>query len=619
MTTAAPAWRDPALVLILLGSLILNTHRLGHSGLHYFDESFHAIVARNLLKHPLRPTLIDAPYLPYDHRQWGEAHVWLHKPILPLWTIAASYAVLGVNTMALRLPSAMLGTAAVALTFLIGRRLFGRPTALIAAALQASNPAIATLVQGYLFSDHVDIALLFWVEVGAYFLVRAIGSGSWTDVLAVGVAQGLAYLSKSYLAALLTGLAATAWLLPRVGLVPREDSKLKARHLLGLVAATLATAAPWTIHCARAFPLEFEHEHGYVLAHLGQGVENWGGPWDRLFFDYLITLYHAFYPALIASGVALLGSALIARRMPLWFVFAWLFGVLAPHAVSATKTPSATLIAMPAGFLLLAHLIAEGWRGRPRHLATWAAIMAVGAIRPPTIGRFGRGYPDPPRFGGVMLQATWVLEHLAIALAIVGAIEAVRWWIARGKPPSTDPSWSPCRQGLRVAALAATLVVGARVAMTAWSVTDLGSENQPFVAELADFARGRLPDRAVLLFEGDDRGEHQLAMFLLDRTCYQLRGRPADEVARRVRDSGGLPFVVTGRPAPWPRRFATARDPRALYEWQGPAIAAGPGDRPASRQRKRRRKVRRRPSVKAAVARVTRTAAQRPVRTRPNR
>src|SRR5271154_5395030 len=137
MTTPPRTWRDPILVVILLGSLVISTHRLGHSGLHYFDESFHAIVARNLLKHPLKPTLIDAPYLPYDRTHWGDNHVWLHKPILALWMIAGSFSLLGVNTLALRLPSALLGTGAVALTFLIGRSLFDRRTGLIAAALQA--------------------------------------------------------------------------------------------------------------------------------------------------------------------------------------------------------------------------------------------------------------------------------------------------------------------------------------------------------------------------------------------------------------------------------------------------------------------------------------------------
>ena len=93
-------------------------------------------------------------------------------------------------------------------------------------------------------------------------------------------------------------------------------------------------------------------------------------------------------------------------------------------------------------------------------------------------------------------------------------------------------------------------------------------EGQPFVAELADFATDRLPSRAVLLFDGPDRGEHQLAMFLLGRTCYPLRGRSADAVARSVAAAGGIPFVVTAGATPGPRSFASRLDPRGLYEWR---------------------------------------------------
>ena len=107
-----------------------------------------------------------------------------------------------------------------------------------------------------------------------------------------------------------------------------------------------------------------------------------------------------------------------------------------------------------------------------------------------------------------------------------------------------------------------------------------GARNRPFVAELAEFARDRLPKEAVLLFEVSNRGEHQLAMFLLDRTCYQLQGRPTDEVARQVRDAGGLPYIITANPGtPWNCRFVAKGDPRALYEWQAPAMASKPVER----------------------------------------
>src|SRR5213078_2160718 len=136
--------------------------------------------------------------------------------------IALCFAVLGVNAFALRLPSALLSTGAAWLTYLIGKELLDRRAALIAAALQAANPILLTLVQGYVFADHIDVALLFWVEVGVYFLTRSLRTGSWGDGLLAVVAQGLAYLCKSYVAAIILGIALIAWLLPLCRLRPKR-------------------------------------------------------------------------------------------------------------------------------------------------------------------------------------------------------------------------------------------------------------------------------------------------------------------------------------------------------------------------------------------------------------
>src|ERR1019366_1118824 len=177
----------------------------------------------------------------YDETKWGENHVWLHKPILPFWQIALSFAVLGVSTFALRLPSAILSTGAALLTYVIGKELFVRRTALIAAVLQAVNPFVLTLIHGYQFADHIDIALLFWVEVGVYFLTRSLRTGSWRDILLAGVAQGLAFLCKSYLAGILFGLALTAWLLPLCRLGKPEKCQIGPARLLAMLVVTLLT------------------------------------------------------------------------------------------------------------------------------------------------------------------------------------------------------------------------------------------------------------------------------------------------------------------------------------------------------------------------------------------
>jgi 4-amino-4-deoxy-L-arabinose transferase len=120
---------------VLLATLGLKFRNLDHTGLTHWDEVFHAVVARNVLKHPLKPTLIDTPCLPYDYKKWQDNHVWLHKPILPFWQIALSFALFGVDTFALRLPSALLSTGAAWLTYLIGKELLDRRAALLAAAI----------------------------------------------------------------------------------------------------------------------------------------------------------------------------------------------------------------------------------------------------------------------------------------------------------------------------------------------------------------------------------------------------------------------------------------------------------------------------------------------------
>src|SRR5262245_8986963 len=53
----------PALILVwVLGAtFVLKLENLDHTGLTRWDEAHHAVVAQNVLKHPLKPTIIDAP------------------------------------------------------------------------------------------------------------------------------------------------------------------------------------------------------------------------------------------------------------------------------------------------------------------------------------------------------------------------------------------------------------------------------------------------------------------------------------------------------------------------------------------------------------------------------
>lgn len=628
------------LVLVLVCSFLLKLNHLGHASIKALDESFHAVVARNLIKHPLTPTLYDRPWLAYDYRDWQSNHVWLHKPIVPLWQMAGSMALLGSSTLAMRLPSAILATAAAWLTYAIGARLLGRRAALIAATLQAFNPAITSLVHGYVFSDHVDVALLFWVELSVYCLVRAIGTGAtdtgatdtgavgsgptaWT--VAAGFAQGIAFHSKTYPAFVVTGIALVACLLLPWGFAGRPTKTgggFKARHLLILLASTLLAIAPWTIWCAVRFPRELAWEQLQVFRHLGTNVEGWAGPWDRVIFDFLVRVFHVFYPAVLAAAVVLLPRAWRERNLNLALVYAWALGVVVPFTLATSKTPTATLIGWPAMLLLLGELIARatgggagpraagqpqaggpggsaapegpggtGGRGGPGGadaagepvrrgelgghggagglgqggdsgglgfdgwcLGAWMGATVVGVLAPGRFALTGWGYPDPPRFAGVLLENLWVVRHLLAALLFAGGIGFVfRKWHSRR-----------LAEALIALASLASIWLCFRTVRTAHAITEVNRQ-QPAFAELGSAVRAHLPPNAVLLLEIREKSEHIMAMFHADRSVYPVTQASWPRIARAVAAAGGLPLLVTDQPMPLPPAFDQPLNGRRVY------------------------------------------------------
>jgi 4-amino-4-deoxy-L-arabinose transferase-like glycosyltransferase len=532
-----------ALIWVLALTFLVKLHNLDHTGFTRWDEVYHAIVARNVYKHPLQPTLVDVPYLEFDHTKWGENHVWLHKPIVPFWQVALSFALLGINTLALRLPAALLSTGAAWLTYLIGAELFERRTALIAALLQAINPFIVRLVHGYQFADTVDVALLFWVEASIYFLVHSLRTGRWRDVLLAGAAQGVAFLCKSYLAAIVFGVALTAWLLPIFRLARRGECRLSFVQLMALPAATLVVIAPWLLYCATYFPAEFEHEHAQIWRHLHTNVENWAAPWDRVVFDYLIAIHGVFYTPTLVALLALSIEAVWRRHVGLWLCYAWASGVVLPHLFAVTKTPSATLLALPAGLLLLGRLVAEATRLQRWPLGVLAGIMAMSLLFPAVVRPPGHGFPQSGALG-VMRQAMWVGEHVAGALLIGGwltvlaALLPVRW--------ARISSWL----ALAFCIVALTWLAG-KTALTAWRVTETDTNDRSAV-EIGTYVDENLPANAVLFFEAWRGDEHLATMFYSGRTCYALPVRQLDDAAHQVSAAGGIPHLVTRRRLPLP-------------------------------------------------------------------
>ena len=57
-----------SLIVILLLGFILRAFICTDMYLHEWDERFHAVVSKNIMTHPLKPTLYENPVLDYDYQ-----------------------------------------------------------------------------------------------------------------------------------------------------------------------------------------------------------------------------------------------------------------------------------------------------------------------------------------------------------------------------------------------------------------------------------------------------------------------------------------------------------------------------------------------------------------------
>ncbi len=539
-------WAGICLALILLTSSWLKLNHLGHRAITYWDESFHALTARNLLKHPLKFTLIDQPWLPYDYKSWSSNHIWLHKPPLSMWGIALSYALLGVNAFALRFPSVLLSGGAVIFTYLIGRELFDKRIGLIAAFWQAFNACSFRLIHGYLFSDHVDIALLFWVEASCYLLVRALLSGSSRTHISCGVAQGLAYLSKSYLGLLAFGISLAMWLLARLRRFPEQKHPVTFRHLLIQFAAILVTIAPWSIYALIKYPKEFIHENWYVLAHLNADIESWGATWDRPLFDYMVQIVPVIYTAVLASTVLLIYRVIRYRTWQEAFIVLWSIGVIVPHSVATTKTPSATLIVMPALVLALSVVIGRGL-SNIRYASFWAAMGLVLPTFPG--GRSNVAGRDD--FDAIEAIAPYLMANLWIVWRVIGILGfgMMIWFGMRLLTRRYRPRL--CHSAIVLLAIALTVVPAVRSVQEAKRVTDINADD-PTYLHLGQAIQRDFAENACFFLDGEPIGIHQRLMFWADRTVYMVGNRDLKANAATVKANGGVPYLISRDESEWP-------------------------------------------------------------------
>jgi 4-amino-4-deoxy-L-arabinose transferase len=359
---SAWAWgrgRATPAVLLLMGAALLLRLLMANLDpfLHDWDERFHAVVARNMLLHPFRPILQPHPLLPYDYHAWCCNYIWLHKQPLFLWLMALSMKVFGVGTLAMRLPSALLGALLVWPVYRLGVLALGNALAgYLGAVLVTFAYYQLELISGAIGMDHNDLAFLVFVtgSIWAYYEYRA-NSRPVGWLVLVGVLAGAAVLCKW-----LTGLLVYGgWGLD--ALLHLRQRRLLPELAKGLasLAVAVAVALPWQLYTAWRFPLESTHERAFNGRHFTEVIEGQNHTSDY-YFQLLPDHYSPWLLALMALGLGLGLRRRTARRIvPLLGMIAAIYLLF---TLAATKMPSYTYM-VSALLLLLAGLgLAETYR-----------------------------------------------------------------------------------------------------------------------------------------------------------------------------------------------------------------------------------------------------------------
>jgi hypothetical protein len=326
---------------ICAAALLIRLDPSWQASLHEWDESVHAVVARHVSESPLRPSLYPEPLMPLPEYDWTETDVWLHKPPLAFWLMGASLTSFGIGALVLRLPSVVLSTLCVFLTYATGRRLAGPRVALLAAAFQAVNGLLVSLASGRRVADHVDTALITCVQTGMLALISGAQNGRLRrSAWLAGAAMGAGLLAKSA-PALVIGVVACALWAKTPGW--RQAGPLVARLLGGAA----LVAGPWTLYTWVIYPAEAARAQAYLLQHIFRVVEGHsGGVWS-----YLLAMPRLYGELVFLSLVWL---AIVAwRTTPSWRLVGWWLAV--PYVVfslMATKLTAFVAIAAPAVFLV---------------------------------------------------------------------------------------------------------------------------------------------------------------------------------------------------------------------------------------------------------------------------
>ena len=176
------------------------------------------------------------------------------KPPLAFWIEALSARIFGFNSLAILVPEALMGVAAVAFVYDLTRRMFGRVAGGVAGLAFALTPITVAMAR----HNNPDEALILCSVAALWCAVRALETGRTKWLVWCGVCVGLGFEAKMGVALFVVPGIALAWVWTRWGETWRERFTAFRQLLAGglalvvvggawplLVTLTPAADRPW--------------------------------------------------------------------------------------------------------------------------------------------------------------------------------------------------------------------------------------------------------------------------------------------------------------------------------------------------------------------------------------
>ncbi|WP_223460779.1 MULTISPECIES: lipid IV(A) 4-amino-4-deoxy-L-arabinosyltransferase [unclassified Pseudomonas] len=329
-------WALPLLLVMVALAYLLP---LGSHGLWIPDETRYAQISQGMLLSGnwVSPHFMDVRYF--------------EKPAAGYWMIAIGQALFGQNLFGVRFASALSTGLSVLLCYLVARRMWNEPRKSFACALLYMSFTVIAASAGY---ANLDPQFTFWVNLSLVALWFALDSTSRGQRLiawaVLGLACGMGFMTKGFL----------AWLLPVLIALPWMIWQKRWRELLvyGPVAVVVAIAVslPWAlaVHAQEPDYWRFFFWHEHIRRFAGDDAQH-NAPWW-----YYLPLLVAFSMPWVALLPPALKQAWQTRRQSnIGFLLLWLWMPLFFFSLSKGKLPAYILPCLLPLALLLGHALAD--------------------------------------------------------------------------------------------------------------------------------------------------------------------------------------------------------------------------------------------------------------------